>query len=65
MGDAGNNRVLQFLKAAAVVNAATYQASVPVAQGSLATLFGGGLTPRYGHGLVAQPGRRPRPTGNW
>ena len=32
-----------FLKAAAVVNAATYQASVPVAQGSLATLFGGGL----------------------
>ena len=43
VGDAGNNRVVQFLKAAAVVNAATYQASVPVAQGSLATLFGGGL----------------------
>jgi uncharacterized protein (TIGR03437 family) len=45
VGDTGNNRVAQFLKAATVVNAATYQASVPVAQGSLATLFGGGLTP--------------------
>jgi uncharacterized protein (TIGR03437 family) len=44
VGDAGNNRVAQFLKAASVVNAATYQAGVPVAQGSLATLFGGGLT---------------------
>ena len=44
VGDTGNNRVAQFLKAATVVNAATYQASVPVAQGSLATLFGGGLT---------------------
>ncbi len=44
VGDAGNNRVVQFLKAASVVNAATYQASVPVAQGSLASLFGGGLT---------------------
>jgi uncharacterized protein (TIGR03437 family) len=43
VGDTGNNRVAQFLKAATVVNAATYQASVPVAQGSLATLFGGGL----------------------
>jgi len=44
VGDAGNNRVLQFLKPAAVVNAATYQASVPVARGSLATLFGGALS---------------------
>ena len=44
VGDTGNNRVVHFLKAASVVNAATYQASVPVAQGSLATLFGGGLT---------------------
>jgi len=43
VGDAGNNRVAHFLKAASVVNAATYQASVPVAQGSLASLFGGGL----------------------
>jgi uncharacterized protein (TIGR03437 family) len=44
VGDAGNNRVLQFLKAAAVVNAATYQASVPVARGSLAALFGSALS---------------------
>jgi uncharacterized protein (TIGR03437 family) len=43
VGDAGNNRVVQFLKATAVVNAATYQSSVPVGQGSLATLFGSGL----------------------
>jgi uncharacterized protein (TIGR03437 family) len=43
VGDAGNNRVLQFLKSAAVVNAATFQTSVPVGQGALATLFGAGL----------------------
>jgi uncharacterized protein (TIGR03437 family) len=43
VGDTGNNRVVQFLKAATVVNAATYQSSVPVAQGSLATLFGSGV----------------------
>src|SRR5260370_42223544 len=34
---------MQFLKPAAVVNAATFQASVPVAQGGLASLFGAGL----------------------
>ena len=43
VGDAGNNRVLQFLKAGTVVNAATLQSSVPIAQGALATLFGNGL----------------------
>ena len=43
VGDAGNNRVVQFLKPAAVVNAATYQANVPVARGSLAALFGSAL----------------------
>jgi uncharacterized protein (TIGR03437 family) len=43
VGDSGNSRVLQFLKSASVVNAATFQSSVPVGQGSLATLFGGGL----------------------
>lgn len=43
VGDAGNNRVLHFLKAGVVVNAATYQTSVPLAQGGLATLFGNGL----------------------
>jgi len=43
VGDAGNSRVLQFLKPAVVVNAATFAAGVPVAQGSLASLFGPGL----------------------
>ncbi len=43
VGDTGNNRVLQFLKFAAVVNAATFQAGVPVAPGSIATIFGSGL----------------------
>ena len=43
VGDTGNSRVLQFLKTAAVVNAATFQASVPVGQGALATLFGNAL----------------------
>lgn len=45
VGDAGNNRVLHFLKTTAVVNAATFQASVPVGQGALATLFGSSLAP--------------------
>jgi uncharacterized protein (TIGR03437 family) len=43
VGDAGNHRVVQFLKPAAVVNAATFQASVPVAPGGLASLFSNGL----------------------
>jgi uncharacterized protein (TIGR03437 family) len=43
VGDAGNSRVLQFLKPATVENAASLQASVPVAQGSIAALFGTGL----------------------
>ncbi len=43
VGDAGNNRVVQFLKAGTAVNAATFQSSVPLAPGSLATLFGNGL----------------------
>jgi uncharacterized protein (TIGR03437 family) len=41
--DAGNHRVTHYLKPAPVVNAATYQASVPVAPGGLATLFSNGL----------------------
>jgi uncharacterized protein (TIGR03437 family) len=44
VSDAGNNRILQFLKSAVVVNSATFQAGVPVGQGSLATLFGSGLS---------------------
>jgi len=43
VGDAGNHRLVQFLKPAAVVNAATFQASVPVAPGGLASLFSNGL----------------------
>jgi uncharacterized protein (TIGR03437 family) len=43
VGDAGNSRVLQFLKAAAVSNAATLQSGVPIAPGSIATLLGSGL----------------------
>ena len=43
VGDTGNNRVLQFLKFAAVVNAATFQAGVPVAPGSIATIGGSAL----------------------
>jgi uncharacterized protein (TIGR03437 family) len=43
VGDAGNSRVLQFLKPAAVVNAATFQANIAVAPGSLASLFGNGF----------------------
>jgi uncharacterized protein (TIGR03437 family) len=44
VGDAGNNRVVQFLKPAAVLNGATFQTSVPVAPRSLVTLFSAGLT---------------------
>jgi uncharacterized protein (TIGR03437 family) len=43
VGDAGNNRVLHFLKAAAAVNAASFQAGAPVAQGGLATITGSAL----------------------
>ena len=43
VGDAGNNRVVQFLKPANVVNAASFQAGVPVGQGAIATLFSSGI----------------------
>ncbi len=43
VGDAGNNRLLHFLKPAAVVNAAHYQSGVPVSQGGLAALKGAGV----------------------
>ena len=43
VADALNHRVVQFLKPASVVNAATFQGSVPVAPGGLATLFSNGL----------------------
>ena len=44
VGDVGNHRVAQFLKPAAVVNAATFQTSVPLAPGGLATLFSNRLS---------------------
>lgn len=57
VGDTGNSRVVQFLKAASVVNAATYQSSVPVGRGALASLFGAGLA-----GQTATAGGAPWPT---
>lgn len=45
VGDAGNNRVAQFLKPANVVNAASFQASVPVGQGAIATMFSRAIAP--------------------
>ena len=44
VADSGNSRVIQFLKPAVVVNAAHYLVSLPVAQGSLVSLFGSGLS---------------------
>jgi uncharacterized protein (TIGR03437 family) len=43
VADSTNNRVTHFLKPGSVVNGATFQASLPVAQGALATFFGTGL----------------------
>jgi uncharacterized protein (TIGR03437 family) len=43
VSDAGNNRVVHFLKPAAVLNVADYLQGAPVAQGGLAALFGSGL----------------------
>jgi uncharacterized protein (TIGR03437 family) len=43
VGDAGNNRLLHFLKAATVVNAASLQNGAPVGRGGLATLSGAAL----------------------
>lgn len=43
VGDAGNNRVVHFLAKAAITHAATPKASIPVARGGLAVLYGSGL----------------------
>jgi uncharacterized protein (TIGR03437 family) len=48
VGDAGNNRVLQFLKLGVVVNGATFQAGNPVAPGSIATIGGNALASQTG-----------------
>ena len=45
VGDAGNNRVAQFLKPANVVNAASFQAGVPVGLGAIATMFSVAIAP--------------------
>jgi uncharacterized protein (TIGR03437 family) len=44
VGDTGNNRVVHFLKAVAIVNAATSQPTVPVGLGAWSTLYGVGLS---------------------
>jgi uncharacterized protein (TIGR03437 family) len=44
VADAGNSRVLHFLKSAAAVNAASFLPSVPVAQSGLVSLFAPGIT---------------------
>ncbi len=41
--DSGNNRVVQYLKAANLLSAADFQAGAPVAGGSLVSLFGDSL----------------------
>lgn len=48
VSDIGNNRLLHFLKAAPVVNSATYQGGVAVAPGALAAAFGRDFTPESG-----------------
>jgi uncharacterized protein (TIGR03437 family) len=53
VGDAGNNRVLHFLKAAVAVNSATFQTGVPVAPGSLAAIFGKELAPESATAVAA------------
>jgi uncharacterized protein (TIGR03437 family) len=44
VADAGNSRVLQFLGAVGVVNAATFQPSVAVPIGGLVSIFGADMT---------------------
>lgn len=45
VGDSGNNRVVQYLKPAVTVSAATFEAGAGVAAGSISSIFGFGLTP--------------------
>jgi uncharacterized protein (TIGR03437 family) len=58
IADAGNSRVVHFLKSATAVNAASFQSSVPVPQGGLVSLFGDGLM----SGNSAQAQTAPWPT---
>ena len=52
VGDTGNSRVVHFLKAASIMNAASLQASTPVAPGGVVSLFGTG----FGDGADTDPG---------
>jgi uncharacterized protein (TIGR03437 family) len=52
VADLGNNRVAQFLGAAAVVNDAHFLASVPVAPGSAAALFTADITSQTQVGTI-------------
>jgi hypothetical protein len=55
VGDSGNNRVVQFLKSAAVVNGAHFLGSVPVAPGSAAALFSANIASKTEIGTIPLP----------
>jgi uncharacterized protein (TIGR03437 family) len=55
VGDSGNNRVVQFLKTAAVVNGAHFLGSVPVAPGSAAALFSANIASATKIGTIPLP----------
>jgi uncharacterized protein (TIGR03437 family) len=55
VADAGNSRVVQFLKAVSIVNAAHLQPSVPVGQGSIAALKSSGICDHAQSTDPAQP----------
>ena len=48
VGDVGNNRVVEYLRPAVAVSAATFAPAVGVAAGSLSSLFGFDLSPEIG-----------------
>lgn len=56
-GDAGNNRIVEYLRPAVAVSAATFVPGVNVAAGSLASVFGSGLSTE-----TAAAGAIPLPT---
>lgn len=56
VGDAGNNRIVEYLKPAVAVSAATFFPGVSVAAGSLTSVFG------VGFGTEAAAGAIPLPT---
>ena len=56
LSDSGNCRVVHFLKSAAIVNGASFQPSVPVSPGSIASLFSSQLTTQTQTGTIPLPG---------